>query len=101
MKAERGPQYLYWRFNCDGDWYAAEEENAGVGCVAVVDPNDDDLIHVEEAGSSATSIVPVDELDAPSVEESNYEEGGDDDDDDGHGWGDDDEMDEDKNVYAM
>jgi len=35
-----------------------EEENAGVSCLAMVDLNND-LIRFEEAGSSATSTVPV------------------------------------------
>jgi hypothetical protein len=35
-----------------------EEENAGVSCLAMIDLNND-LIRIEEVGSSATSTVPL------------------------------------------
>jgi len=58
-KAERRPQDLNNEFfNSDDDWYVGEEENAGVSCLAMIDLNND-LIRIEEVGSSATSTVPV------------------------------------------
>lgn len=51
-------RFKQWIFNFDDDWYVGEEENAGVSCLAMIDLNND-LIRIEEVGSSATSTVPV------------------------------------------